>query len=87
MADLSSALDHLLAAKRISAASQSYARDNPSEWQKVQAYLTGGARPTGVTTEMGLGLVEVEDVRRANIPSPPLPPNVALSPPTAVVTT
>jgi len=84
MASLSSALTHLLAAKRISAASQSYAKDNPTEWQKVKSYLNGGTRPTGVTTEMGLGLMEVEDVRRAQLP-PPLPSNVAVSDPTSVV--
>lgn len=74
-----------MAAKRISAASQSYAKDNPNEYAKVKAYLNGGARPTGVTTEMGLGLLEVEDVRRASVP-PPLPSNVARSAPTRVVT-
>jgi hypothetical protein len=63
---LDTAIDHLLAAKRISAASQSYAKDNPAEWQKVKAYLDGGARPSGVTTEMGIGLLEVEDARRTH---------------------
>lgn len=81
MADLASALQHLLKAKRISAPSQSYAKDNPNEYAKVKAYLDGGARPTGVATEMGLGLVEVEDVRRASAPS-----NVARSAPTGPVT-
>jgi len=85
MADLSSAIDHLLLAKRISAASQSYRKDNPVEYQKVKTYLDGGARPTGITTEMGLGLVEVEDVRRASLPAP-LPSNVARSAPTGSVT-
>jgi hypothetical protein len=66
---LSSAIDHLLKAKRISAPSQSYRKDNPAEYAKVEAYLKGGARPTGVTTEMGLGLLEIEDVRRAEPPS------------------
>lgn len=83
---LDTAIEHLLAAKRISAASQSYAKDNPVEWQKVESYLTGGARPTGVKTHMGLGLLEVEDVRRGT-QEPPLPSNVARSAPTAVVTT
>ncbi len=82
MADLSSAIDHLLKAKRISAPSQSYRKDNPAEYAKVVAYLEGGARPTGVVTEMGLGLVEVEDVRRGE---PPLPSNVARSAPSGVV--
>jgi hypothetical protein len=70
MASLASALQHLLKAKRISAASQSYAKDNPGESQKVFAYLNGGSRPTGVASEMGMGLVEVEDVRRAQLPPP-----------------
>lgn len=84
MADLASALQHLLKAKRISAASQSYAKDNPAESQKVFAYLNGGARPSGVSSEMGLGLVEVEDVRRQ--PTPDLPKNMAWSAPTEGVT-
>lgn len=83
MSDLSSAIAHLLKAKRISAPSQSYRKDNPGEYAKVQAYLTGGSRPTGVVTEMGLGLVEVEDVRREQLP-PPLPSNVARSAPVGV---
>ena len=82
MADLASALSHLLKASRISGKRQSYKTDNPVEYAKVQAYLTGGPRPTGVTTEMGLGLIEVEDVRR-NV-TPPLPSNVARSAPTVV---
>lgn len=77
---LDSAIQHLLKAKRISNVSQSYAKDNPGEWAKVKAYLTGGARPTGVTTEMGVGLIEVEDARRAELPS-----NVARSAPSAGV--
>ena len=86
MADLSSALSHLLKASRISGKRQSYKTDNPVEYAKVQAYLTGGSRPTGVTTEMGLGLIEVEDVRRnVTPPDPPLPANVSRSAPTAVV--
>ena len=48
MADLESAIQHLLKAKRISAPSQSYRKDNPAEYAKVEAYLKGGARPTGV---------------------------------------
>lgn len=71
MGDLSTAISHLLAAKRISGASQSYAKDNPAEWTKVKAYLTGAARPSGVTSEMGLGLLGVEDVRRAIVVNPP----------------
>lgn len=71
---LDEAVQHLLAAKRISAPRQSYAKDNPQEWQKVKAYLNGAARPSGVTTEMGLGLLAVEDVRRGSPPPPPPPP-------------
>ena len=71
---LDSAIQHLLAAKRISNVSQSYRKDNPNEYAKVEAYLQGGARPTGVSTEMGLGLIEVEDARRGSAPS-----NVAVS--------
>lgn len=83
MADLASALQHLLKAKRINGTKQSYKQDNPAESQKVFAYLNGGPRPAGVTSEMGLGLIEVEDVRR--IP-PPLPSNVARSTPSGSVT-
>jgi hypothetical protein len=80
---LDSAIQHLLAAKRVSNASQSYRKDNPNEYAKVKAYLDGGVRPAGVTTEMGIGLLEVEDVRR-NVT--PLPSNVARSAPTGSVT-
>ena len=73
MSTLESALEHLLAAKRVSAPSQSYRKDNPNEYAKVEAYLTGGPRPTGVTTELGLGLLEVEDVRRGAVPPDPTP--------------
>lgn len=75
---LSSAIEHLLKAKRISGNSQSYRKDNPTEYNKVYLYLTGGPRPTGVTTEMGQGLVEVEDVRRGQVQ---MPSNVARSAP------
>jgi hypothetical protein len=88
MATLADAITHLLAAKRISAASQSYAKDNPAEWSRVKAYLNGGTRPS-VSTEMGMGLVEVEDVRRGVTPPPPPPPplgNPSTSAPTKVVT-
>jgi len=67
---LDSAISNLLAAKRISAPSQSYAKDNPAEWDKVKAYLEGGPRPSGVVTKMGLGLLEVEDERRGVVPDP-----------------
>ncbi len=84
MPSLSSALDHLLKAKRISAPSQSYKKDNPAEYAKVVAYLQGGARPSGVTTEMGMGLVEVEDVRRA--PPDPPPPTLGIDRATMLAT-
>jgi len=70
---LDSAIAHLLAAKRVSAPSQSYAKDNPGEWALVKAYLEGGARPTGVVTAMGLGLIDVEDARRDVAEPPPDP--------------
>lgn len=71
---LDSAVQHLLKAKRISNTTQSYAKDNPAEWAKVKTYLEGGTRPSGVVTEMGLGLLEVEDERRGAPPPPPPPP-------------
>lgn len=80
---LDSAIQHLLKAKRISAPSQSYRKDNPVEYQKVRAYLEGAARPSGVITEMGIGLLEIEDVRRGQAP---LPSNVARSQATGTVT-
>jgi len=70
VADLADALAHLRKSKRISGPSNSYRKDNPSEYTKVMAYLDGGTRPT-VTTDMGFGLVEVEDVRRASVVHPP----------------
>lgn len=70
---LDSAIEHLLTAKRISGTKASYAKDNPIEYRAVKEYLDGGTRPIGVITEMGIGLLEVEDERR-NIPSPPPPP-------------
>ena len=62
---LAEAIEHLLTAKRISGTKASYAKDNPIEYRAVREYLDGGARPVGVLTEMGLGLIEVEDVRRS----------------------
>lgn len=82
---LTEAIDHLLKAKRISAVTQSYKKDNPVESAKVFAYLNGGTRPTGVSSEMGLGLMEVEDERRKPPVEPPLPSNVARSAPTGAV--
>lgn len=86
MADLQEALQHLLKASRISGNKNSYRKDNPAEYGLVVAYINGGSRPN-VTTEMGLGLREVEDVLRTSVPppDPPLPPNVARSAPTGSV--
>ncbi len=84
MADLNDALQHLLKASRISGNKNSYRKDNPSEYAAVKAYIDGGSRPN-VTTELGMGLREVEDVLRGNAP-PPLNPNQAVSRATAVVT-
>ena len=80
MASLEVAIEHALKAKRIVAASQSYAKDNPTESRGVFEYLNGGGRPIGVLTEMGLFLVEVEDVRRGGSS------NVARSAATGAVT-
>lgn len=84
MADLTMALQHLLKAARISGNKNSYKRDNAVEYGLVKTYIDGGPRPANVTTEMGLGLREVEDVRRGSTPPPP-PANVAQSNPTAKV--
>jgi hypothetical protein len=63
-------------AKRISGNNNSYRKDNPGEYAKVIAYLDGGARPTGVVTDMGLGLLLAEDARRALLVDPePEPEN------------
>lgn len=70
---LASGLAHLRAAKRVSGTSGSYRKDNPTEYAAVTAYLNGGARPNA-TTDMGKGLVEVEDARRQAAGSPPPPP-------------
>lgn len=82
MADLNEALQHLLKASRISGTKNSYKKDNPTEYGLVKTYIDGGPRPANVTTEMGLGLREVEDVLRAD---PPLPPNVARSAATGTI--
>ena len=50
---LEQSLTALRAAKRFSLTVQSYRKDNPAEYAKVIAYLDGGVRPSGVTTEMG----------------------------------
>jgi hypothetical protein len=75
---LANSLSHFRKAKRLAGPGPSYAKDNPLEYQKVLAYLDGGARPD-VTTEMGQGLVLEEDARRAlagTVVVPPPPPPV-----------
>lgn len=68
---LAQSLAKFRSAKRVSGASASYKKDNPNEYVKVIAYLDGGARPSGVTTDMGMGLLLEEDARRALVvPSP-----------------
>lgn len=88
------AVTELLLANRIVAPSQSYRKDNPTEYTKVRAYLDGGARPTGSLTHMGTGLVALEDTCRALAPvtttttatttttttSPPAPAALYISP-------
>lgn len=48
-------VSELLLANRISAPSQSYRKDNPTEYTKLRAYLEGGTRPSGAFTHMGMG--------------------------------
>jgi hypothetical protein len=62
---LAQSLQALRNAKRFSHTSNSYRKDNPNEYAKVIAYLDGGSRPSGVTTEMGLHALLEEDARRA----------------------
>jgi hypothetical protein len=81
---LAQSLQALRNAKRFSHTSNSYAKDNPVEYAKVIAYLDGGERPSGITTEMGIHAVLEEDVRRA-LANPPLPSNVVRSALTGVV--
>lgn len=86
---LDAALAALRAAKRISGTRASYQKDNPGEYAKVISYLDGGPRPSGADsfTEMGKGLVFVEDERRGVVEPPPPPPPttdvVAPAPPTS----
>lgn len=60
-----------LLSNRIVGSSQSYRKDNPSEYTRVRAFLDGGARPTGSLTHMGLHLVALEDTCRALAVPPP----------------
>jgi hypothetical protein len=82
---LEQSLQALRNANRFSGNKQSYRKDNPNEYAKVIAYLDGGARPSGVTTEMGKHALLEEDARRVLV-NPPLPPNVARSAPSGAVT-
>jgi hypothetical protein len=71
---LTQALAKLQTANRIDGTKNSYRKDNPNEYQAVTAYLKGGARPAGVTTDMGTGLLLAEDARRElGTPEPPTP--------------
>lgn len=75
---LAQSLAKFQSANRIDGSRNSYRRDNPSEYAKVIAYLQGGARPTGVTSDMGMGLMLEEDARRALnvvVPPDPIPPD------------
>ncbi len=73
--DITASLAKFRTAKQVSGTSGSYKKANPTEYGKVIAYLDGAARPTGVTTDMGMALLLEEDARRKLIPvSPPPPP-------------
>ena len=63
---LAQSLAKLQTANRIDGTKNSYRKDMPGEYGKVvTTYLNGGARPTGVTSDMGMGLMLAEDARRA----------------------
>ena len=62
---LQQSLAKLQAANRVDGSRNSYRKDNPTEYDKVIVYLKGGARPTGVTSDMGMGLMLEEDARRS----------------------
>ncbi len=70
--DITASLAKFRTAKRVSGANASYKKDNPTEYSKVIAYLDGGVRPSGVTTDMGMALLHEEDARRKLLaPAPP----------------
>lgn len=69
---LAQALAKLQTANRIDGNRNSYRKDMAVEYAKVIAYLQGGARPAGVTSDMGLGLTLAEDARRL-LNAPPAP--------------
>ena len=62
---LAQSLAKLQTANRIDGNKNSYRRDNPTEYGLVVAYLKGGPRPSGVASDMGIGLMLEEDARRA----------------------
>jgi hypothetical protein len=80
---LEDALTALRAANRISGSRASYRKDNPGEYEKVISYLDGGPRPAdaGTFTQMGRGLVLVEDERRVASPPPPTGAKLSWAPP------
>lgn len=72
---LAQSLTKFQSANRIDGTRASYRKDNPTEYTKVIAYLQGGARPSGVTSDMGMALLLEEDARRAlGVVEPPPPP-------------
>lgn len=73
---IAESLARLRSANRIDGTKASYRKDNPIEYEKVIAYLDGGARPSDVVTDMGVGLVLAEDARRS-LTEPEPPPPVA----------
>ena len=62
---LAQSLAKFQTANRIDGHRNSYRRDNPTEYDKVMAYLAGGPRPAGVVSDMGMGFLYEEDARRA----------------------
>lgn len=74
---LAQSLAKFQTANRIDGTKASYRKDNPIEYGKVIAYLTGGSRPSGVTSDMGMGLMLEEDARRALEVIEPPPPQGA----------
>ncbi len=72
--DITASLAKFRTANRIDGTRASYQKDNKTEYDKVVAYLDGGARPSGVTTDMGMALLLEEDARRKLVPVSPPPP-------------
>lgn len=71
---LAQSLAKFQTANRIDGSRASYRKDSPTEYAKVMGYLAGGARPSGVVSDIGMGLMLEEDARRALVPAPPPPP-------------